>query len=404
MSRLSQFTNRAAALGLLPLIAALANSLCLFADVRTGEVRGIVFTLESDGGRSVIPGAGVQLVGSDVSIKTVTDQQGNYSFTNVAPAKYRIQVNAPGLAGSQPVTVLPGESIDIPIPMETEVVRESVTVQGSQDTAIATDPSGEGRINRSTLVNAPNKYDRFDSLLPLVPGVVRGPDGLINMKGARSSQSGALVNSASVTDPATGNAAIRLPIDVVESVKVIPNPYDPEFGRLTGAVSSVETTTSSFDAFHFSVQNLFLRPRKRAGDFVGIESATPRLTITGPLVKDKIAFTESFEYRFVRVPVSSLPQLQRDIKLEGFNSFSQLDVNLTQRQSFTVSFALNPQKFDYLGLNTFTPQTSTPDLHQRGYMAIHSTPLCHRARLDARFAVQLQALRCGRDRQQQRSL
>ena len=57
------------------------------------------------------------------------------------------------------------------------------------------------------------------------------------------------------------------------------------------------------------------------------------------------------------------------MKLEGFNSFSQLDVNLTERQSLTATFALYPQKLNYLGLNTFTPQPSTPDLHQRGYMA-----------------------------------
>src|ERR1700719_976198 len=189
------------------------------------------------------------------------------------------------------------------------------------------------------------------------------------MKGARSSQGGSLLNSASVTDPATGNAAVNLPIDVVESVKVIPNPYDPEYGRLTGAVSSVETTTGNFNALHLSVQNLFVRPRKRSGDFIGIESATPRITVTGPIVKNKIAFTQSFEYLFIRTPVSSLPQLQRDMKLEGFNSFSQVDVNLTPRQSLTASFALYPQKFNYFGLNTFNPQTSTPDLHQRGYMA-----------------------------------
>ena len=86
-------------------------------------------------------------------------------------------------------------------------------------------------------------------------------------------------------------------------------------------------------------------------------------------MKNKIAFTQSFEYRFIRIPISSLPPLQRDMKLEGFNSFSQLDVNLTERQSLTASFALYPQKFNYLGLNTFNPQPSTPDLHQRGYMA-----------------------------------
>ena len=137
------------------------------------------------------------------------------------------------------------------------------------------------------------------------------------------------------------------------------------------------------------MQNLFVRPRKRDGDFVGIESATPRITLTGPLVKNKIAFTQSFEYRFIRTPVSSLPQLQRDMKLEGFNSFSQLDAMLSQRQSLTASFALYPQKLNYLGLNTFTPQPSTPDLHQRGYMASIQHRYATGAERAARFTVQL---------------
>jgi hypothetical protein len=364
---------------LLLLSVTLANPLCwptwimtaqsVPADLKAGAVQGTVFIIDSRGGRSVIADVKVRLEGSSSSIQTVTDERGNYGFAALAPATYRIEAMAPGLVGARMVTVVSERALDVPIELKIDAVKESVTVRGNDEPAISTDPSGQTAITRSTVLIAPNKYDRFDNLLPLIPGVVRGPDGLINMKGARSSQGGSLLNSASVTDPATGNAAMSLPIDVVESVKVIPNPYDPEYGRLAGAVSSVQTVTSNFNSFHLSVQNLLPRARKRSGDFIGVESATPRLTVTGPLIKDKIAFTQSLEYRFLRIPVSSLPQLQRDMKLEGFNSFSQFDVNLTQRQSLTASFALYPQKFNYLGLNTFTSQTSTPDLHQRGYMA-----------------------------------
>ena len=364
---------------LMLMLASLMNALCWLAFItapqsalaaaKTGDVRGTVFIGDSQTGRSVMPGAQVRLEGTPMPLKTVTDQQGNYTFSEVTPGNYQIEVKAPGFVGYAVVTVVPGAAIEIPIPLEIDTLYESVTVTAKDEPAIPTDPSGQTVINRSAVINTPNRYDTFDTLLPLVPGVVRGPDGLINMKGGRSSQGGSLVNNASVTDPATGNAAINLPIDVVESVTVVPNPYDPEYGRLTGAVSKVETVTGNFNDFHLSVQNLFVRPRKRSGDFIGIESATPRMTVTGPLWKNRIAFTQSFEYRFIRTPVSSLPQLQRDMKLEGSNSFSQVDVNLTQRQSLTASFALYPQKFNYLGLNTFTPQASAPDLHQRGYMA-----------------------------------
>jgi Carboxypeptidase regulatory-like domain len=319
---------------LLLLIAALANPFCwlpcimtaqsALSDLKAGAVQGTVFIIDSRGGRSVIAGAKVRLEGSSSSIQTVSDERGDYGFAAVAPATYRIEATAPGLVGARMVTVVSERALDVPIELKINILKESVTVRGNDEPPISTDSSGQTAITRSTVLIAPNKYDRFDNLLPLIPGVVRGPDGLISMKGARSSQSGSLLNSASVTDPATGNAAMSLPIDVVESVKVIPNPYDPEYGRLSGAVSSIQTVTSNFNSLHLSVQNLFPRARKRSGDFIGIESATPRLTATGPLVKDRIAFTQSFEYRFLRIPVSSLPQLQRDMKLEGFNSFSPL--------------------------------------------------------------------------------
>ena len=258
-----------------------------------------------------------------------------------------------------------GIVLKLDIQLAPVAVETSVTVNETYNDANA--PTTIETITEKTIADAPNVNERFESLLPLVPGVVRGPDGRINMKGARNTQSGALVNSANVTDPATGQPAINLPIDVVSSVQVISNPYDPEYGKLAGAVSTVETKTSNYEQPHFSIQNIMPRPRFRDGSLMGVESATPRMTFTGPLVKDKIAITESFEYRFVRTPVTSLPPLERDQKLEGFNSYTQLDFNISNKQTATVSAAVYPQKLEYMGLNTFTPQPSTADYHQTGY-------------------------------------
>lgn len=288
-------------------------------------------TLQADGTRLVIPGAAVTLRNNGAPRQTTGDDQGQYSVTDLPAGIYAVEATAPGLTGDSSVEIAPGASVDLDLVVRVETVKESITVSASAEPAIPVEPEQQASLSRSTILSAPSKDDRVDTLLPMVPGVVRGPDGLINMKGARSSQSGSLVNSASIIDPVTGNPAMNLPTDVVSEVKVIANPYAPEYGRLSGAVSRVETVTGRFDSFHASVQNILVRPRKRGGDFVGIESATPRATITGPLIKDKIAFTESFEYRFIRTPVSSLPPLQRDMKFEGFTSFNQLDVNLTSR-------------------------------------------------------------------------
>ena len=349
-------------------LAQIARAQAPASDEQAGAVHGTVFVTEQDGSRAVVPGAKVSLTGSLFSRLTISDESGNYSFEVVPPGTYQFEVVAPGLHGSSVVKV-ERSMLDVPVELKPVELKYSVTTNSGSARADLKEPSDESVLDKTAVVNAPNKEDRVDALLPLVPGVVRGPDGLINMKGARSSQAGYLVNSASATDPVTGNAAISLPIDVVDSVKVIADPYDPEYGRLTGAVASVETVTGNFNSFRVTAQNIMPRPRKRDGDFMGIESSTPRITFTGPLVKSRVAFTQSFEYRFVRTPVESLPPSQRDMKLEAFNSFTQVDVNLTARQTMTASFALYPQKLNYLGLNTFVPQPSTPDLHQRGYMA-----------------------------------
>jgi len=333
--------------------------------VATGSIRGDVFTKDEVGGHSVLPGTRVELRGAVVK-ETQSDAQGAYEFNSVPPGNYSLKASATGLSATLEVEVKAGGTSVAPLELGIVAVTSAVTVTAN-DAASAEDSAQSTILKQSTVETAPNLTEHFESLLPLVPGVVRGPDGRINMKGARSTQSGWLVNSANVTDPATGGEAINLPIDVVSSVQVISNPYDPEYGKFTGAISSVETRTGNFEKLHLSVQNLIPRARDRDGSIVGIEAFTPRVTVTGPLVKDQIAFTQSLEYRFVRTPVESLPPLQRDMKLESFDSFSQLDLKISAKQTATLSFAVFPQKLDYLGLNTFTPQPSTPDLHQRGY-------------------------------------
>jgi hypothetical protein len=69
------------------------------------------------------------------------------------------------------------------------------------DQAENKDAAPSGTISEATLRDAPNVNERFESSLPLIPGVVGGPDGRVNLKGTRNTQSGALV--AEPADAAT---------------------------------------------------------------------------------------------------------------------------------------------------------------------------------------------------------
>jgi hypothetical protein len=341
-----------------------------------GGIRGLVFTIESGQERSVIPGARIHIKcpATDApAVELTTDGVGRFTATDVPPCQYRVTTEFTGMeAPALDIAVEADKVSQVEIEMKLAAVKEEVTVSAQADVVSTSETSSKGVLLESTLTHAPNATERVDNLLPLIPGVVRGPDGLINMKGARTSQSGMLLNSANITDPVTGTSGMNLPIDVVSTAEVVANPYDSEYGKTAGAVATVETKVSDFDKFHFKVQNFMPRMRRRDGSIMGVEASTPRLTITTPVVRGRVALTQSFEYRFVRTPVDTLPPLKRDTELESFDSFTQVDLNLSERQNASVTVAFYPQKLNYLGLNTFTPQEATPDLRQRGHFLAFS--------------------------------
>jgi len=338
---------------------------------QTSVLQGTVSINSTDGAGEGLPGASLKLTTASpgqLSRSAVTDEQGEYKFTDVAAGTYTLQIVLTGFKQyTKTVTIQKGVTAVENIKLELEGLTADVTVVADGE-GLNTTPSGEPMsFNQQKLQTVPLVNEQFQDAIPLVPGVVRGPDGLLNLKGARSSQSGFLVNSASVTDPVTGESAINLPLEAVQSVVVVTNPYAAEYGQFTGAVTTVQTKSGS-DKFNIDAESFFPRPRRRGGAFVGIAAFTPRVTLTGPIIKDKLKFMQSFEYRFVRTPVENLPPLKRDTALESFDSVSQLDWEINDRNHLSTTFSLFPQKLRYVNLNTFNPQEVTPNFKQRGFL------------------------------------
>ena len=103
-------------------------------------------------------------------------------------------------------------------------------------------PPQRGRWVFSTLHDAPKANRSFEDVMPLIPGVLRGPSGEINMSGARASaeRHGAQRSGCHRTrSPRT--TQINLPTETVSNVQVLTSPYDTQYGGFAGAVSTVET-------------------------------------------------------------------------------------------------------------------------------------------------------------------
>jgi hypothetical protein len=335
----------------------------------TGSLRGAVATGAPDGQSYNVPGASLKLKSETRSLDGVTDDAGEYLFKDLLPSAYTLEVSVLGFkTATKSITVRAGETSVENISLEVADVTATVTITASDPiSGIQTnEPAPPATITQKDLQTLPLPNEQLLDALPLVPGVVRGPDGQINMNGARASQSAMTVNSTNVTDPVTGEFAINLPIEAIKSAQVMTNPYAAEYGKFTGGVTAVETRSGT-DKFKFDVQSFFPRFARRGGKWNGVAAFTPRLAFSGPIKKKKLWFMQSFEYRFVRTPVESLPPDRRDTRLESFDSVSQLDWDINPSNHLTSTFSVFPQKLGYVGLNTFNPQEVTPNYKQRGF-------------------------------------
>ncbi|HEY0377932.1 MAG TPA: carboxypeptidase regulatory-like domain-containing protein [Pyrinomonadaceae bacterium] len=336
---------------------------------QAGRIKGKVVAVTADR-REALPGVAVSLTGGLLqgrAVETTSDEEGEYVFDGLVAGDYVVTVELQGFEKYEHKVMVPIEaSVDLNIFLNPLAPRETVTVEADDRESRQTESTVAAVVTTDILRNAPLAREKFQEALPLLPGVVRGPDGMLSIKGARAGQSGVLVSSLNATDPVTGNSAIDLPLEAVELVQVYSNPYSSEYGKFVGAVTTIETRSGS-NEFRYLLTNVLPRPRLRGGSIYGIGAATPRIAVGGPIKKDKLFFFQSFEYRFIRTEVESLPEAERDIRLESFDSFSRVDYNVNSSNRLAVSLSIFPEKIDGYNLNTFNPAETTANFHQRGW-------------------------------------
>jgi hypothetical protein len=310
--------------------------------------------------------ARLTLVNRDLPDKprtTVSDERGNFIFSDLPAATYLLLVEADEFPSvTKEIDLSAGATLNVEI-LLTATVSAYVTVRDDEGLVSTGETTTANTIRAKTLSNMPLRAENYQSALLLTPGVVRDTNGDDHLKGARSGQSSYTVNGVDVTDPVSGNLAFDIPLEAAAAVQVEENPYSAEFGRLAGAATTLETkggdnkfklgATRFFPVFH---------------NFFGgaIDSFRPRVTLSGPIVRDRVFFLQSFEYRLGRIHVPSLASGRDSSISENFNSFTQVDLIANKNNRLKFIAAIFPQKIRYLGLNTFNPQEVTPNVKRHG--------------------------------------
>ena len=331
-----------------------------------GRVAVTVTTLE---GAVHLPGVTVELrsVGDKVAIaRSLTDGAGQVLFPEIPPGQYVVATSRPGFAErtSTAFAVRAGETSQVLLDTPLVLVVPEVQVRaGTPSPTDSVQPvSTSDMLSGSIFESSPVQGDDFQSLLPLLPGVVRDADGRLRIKGGQPTQGALQVSSVSLIDPSTGDFDLDLPAQSVESVEVLANPFAAEYGRFSTSMTQIRTRRGTND-WEWSLGNLV--PRFR-GLFAGVRGFEPRLSVRGPIKRDRVFLAQDLQFRYVATPVKSL-EGEPEIDLRSFDSFTRMDSVLSSRHRLSGGVITFPREIRRVTMNTFRPPDTTVDFNQSGW-------------------------------------
>jgi hypothetical protein len=304
-----------------------------------------------------------------VTATATTNEKGEAEFARLAPGTYEVVVSKESfepLTQSE-VALTAGTAIEVKFTMIPKLqLKDVVNVQAGADVSVEKIASPADQLRPATVKNIPSHPATVKDTLPLVPGVVRSSEGEIKIAGTGEHRSALVVNSADVTDPATGQFGVTVPVDSVETIEVFKTPYLAQFGRFTAGVVSVETKRGG-EKWNFELNDPLPEFRIFSGHLRGLREASPRVTFNGPLIANRFYFSEGLEYDLQKRPDRTLPFPFNESKQESVNSFTQLDYILSARNTISGTFHVAPRQMEFVNLDFFNPQPVTPTFSAHDY-------------------------------------
>jgi hypothetical protein len=310
------------------------------------------------------PVAGVQVKLEGLGkqrISALTDDAGYFSVPNLAPGEYTVQMEKVDFF------VLRGQTIQVSAATSDftftlnhiQEVREKVDVVADPNRIEPTETPQSATLTSTEFfyIPVPSSHDYQQSMVAL-PQIVRDNQAVLHIAGARATQSQYLMDGFEVGDPVSGTLTIPLIVDALRTAEVETGRFGAEFAHPGAAILKFETPEGD-DHWRFNATDFI--PGLRSEQGVRLGNYYPRITFSGPLVKGKLWFLQSFSFDHTL-------SIERDIKTGNNTSeqwsgdtFSRLLWRVAPNDSLHFTLLYNNESDTSVGLDSLHPQSTTLD-------------------------------------------
>jgi len=279
-----------------------------------------------------------------------------YSIHNNTP--YAIDVEKQGFYRTQVSQADPQQgTLELTLAHQ-QIVRQQVNVVASSTGIDPTQTADVSNMSTPEIANIPYQPSRdIRYLLPFNPGVVQDNSGQVHVAGSETYATLDLLDGFDIRSPVSGQLALRVSADAVRSIDVESTRYPVEYGKATGGVISLRTGMGD-NRFRFNTTD-FIPSFREVNGGLHFDKFVPRVTFSGPIVRNKAWFFDGLELEYDNIIISGLPSNADSNQLSRGSNLTKAQVNITPRDILIGGLLFNDYHSPYDGLSTLTPQEST---------------------------------------------
>jgi hypothetical protein len=286
-----------------------------------------------------------------------TDYAGRCAFTLADGTPYQVRVDKPGFYQALNPSPDPhADSIEITLTYQ-QIVQQQITVTASNPGIDPEQTSDNTLLSLPEIVNIPYPTSRdIRNLLPFIPGIIQDNSGQVHVAGSETYATLDLLDGFDIRSPISGALAMRVSADAVRSIDTETTRYPVEYGRATGGVIAFWTGMGD-NKFRFNATNFI--PSVRDNNGLRFDQFVPRITFSGPIVRNRAWFFDGVELEYDDSYIPELPSDADTNHLIRGSNLVRSQINLSPANILTIGLLFNDYHSPYDGISALVPQQST---------------------------------------------
>src|SRR5580704_18116028 len=307
-----------------------------------------------------LPVSGAEVTLSEPALSPMqcrTDFAGRCAFALQNDLPYQLRVEKQGFyeaVENQADAHL--QSVEVKLAHE-QVVLQQVDVVPSPGGIDLEQISDKSTFDTPAIVNLPYPTSRdIRNLLPFTPGVVQDGTGQIHVAGSETYATLDLLDDFDIRSPVSGQLAMRVSPDAVRSIDTETTRYPVPYGKATGGVVAFYTGMGD-NKLRFNTTDFF--PSFRQANGVRFDKFVPRVSLSGPIVRNRAWFFDGLEMEYDNIYIQELPSNADTNHLARGSNLVKAQANLTPANILSAGLLVNDYHSPYDGISPLVPQQST---------------------------------------------